>query len=265
MSEPLKLVCPLCPASLSSVSFKLTEYIQHIRLFHSHQPNFSLTCGIRGCSRTFTNFGTFKNHVSSRHNLPRVDDVSDCGCSSLGYSDLSGNGDDNDDEGTSMDTGVSDTTEQVEDVAKRLKRSAALLLLKLKEKQKLTQVALQGVIEGVTSLFQEHLSVLHTQVCRKLEEAGVQSSSFPGLGELFNDEEAGRPFLGLETQHQQLNYYKSNLNLLVSTCTKFLVLYNNYTVYTYMAKVYICTMYECTSKFIFYSRTYTNVYYIIHV
>lgn len=220
MSEHTRLVCPICPASLSSLTFKLTEYIQHIRLFHSHQPNFFLTCGIRGCQRTFKNFGTFKNHVSSRHSLPRVNNVSDGGCSSLCFGDGAGE-DNDDDDGTTMDDGmtmateVSDTIEKEPDVAKTLKRSAALLLLKLKEKQKLTQVALQSVIEGVTSLFQEHLGVLHTRVCQKLEEAGVQSSSIPGLSELFSDEEAGRPFLGLETHHQQLSYYKSNLNLLV--------------------------------------------------
>ena len=72
----------------------------------------------------------------------------------------------------------------------------------MKEKQKLTQVALQGVIEGVTDLFQRHLSILHAQVKQKLLEAEVQASDIPGLNELFDEDVAGHRFLGLETQYQ---------------------------------------------------------------
>ena len=64
------------------------------------------------------------------------------------------NDDSDDNTVTAMDTPESTSTEQHENRPNRLKMSATVLLLKLKEKQKLTQVALQGVIEGVTGLFQ---------------------------------------------------------------------------------------------------------------
>ena len=41
-----------------------------------------------------------------------------------------------------------------DDVTRRLQESAALFLLGLKEKQKLTQVTAQAIIEGVTNLMQ---------------------------------------------------------------------------------------------------------------
>ena len=50
---------------------------------------------------------------------------------------------------------------------------------------------------------------------QKLLEAEVQASDIPGLNELF-DEDVGYSFLGLETQYQQMIYFKSHLNLLVS-------------------------------------------------
>ena len=45
-----------------------------------------------------------------------------------------------------------------------LQRSSALFLLGLKEKHKLTQVAIQEIVEGVTNLTQPRLSVLNSQV-----------------------------------------------------------------------------------------------------
>ena len=81
-----------------------------------------------------------------------------------------------------------------------LQKSTALFLLGLKEKHKLTQAALQSVVEGVTSLLQQRLDILHTQVYSKLSV-----TLLPRLDALFSDNGANaRPFLGLETQHQQL-------------------------------------------------------------
>ena len=45
-----------------------------------------------------------------------------------------------------------------------LQKSSALFLLGLKENYKLSQVAVQGVLEGVTNLSQQQLNLLHTKV-----------------------------------------------------------------------------------------------------
>ena len=45
-----------------------------------------------------------------------------------------------------------------------LQKSSAVFLLGLKEKFKLTQVAIQEIVEGVTSLTQKRISILHSQV-----------------------------------------------------------------------------------------------------
>ncbi len=98
-----------------------------------------------------------------------------------------------------------------------IQESSAHFLIGLKEERKLTQTALQGVIEGVTNLTQTRLSVLHTEVCSTLRAAGISPSSVPGLDELFDSERPfGRPFLGLETQHQQLTFYNTHFGLIVS-------------------------------------------------
>ena len=86
-----ELLCPLCPDSL--VSFNVSGYVKHIQVFHSHQPHFLLTCGIQGCVRTFKNFGTFRNHVSAKHNLNRVATFKPTPCNDCDEPNASGNGD----------------------------------------------------------------------------------------------------------------------------------------------------------------------------
>ncbi len=64
----------------------------------------------------------------------------------------------------------------------------------LKERKR-TQTALQGVVEGTTSLTQTYLDALRTQVCRVVSAAGI-TPSVPGLEEAFDQD--GSPFVGLE-------------------------------------------------------------------
>ena len=75
------LICPLCPREHTCcLRLSLREYLQHIKLFHAHQPNFHISCGIGGCERTFTNGRTFENHISSYHRgeLHPTNDISGC-------------------------------------------------------------------------------------------------------------------------------------------------------------------------------------------
>ena len=60
------VTCTLCADKLS-VKFNVSEYIQHVRLFHAYKPDFKITCGINGCLRSYTNVGTFRNHVPTAH------------------------------------------------------------------------------------------------------------------------------------------------------------------------------------------------------
>ena len=73
------------------------------------------------------------------------------------------------------------------------------------------------IIQDVTGLNQFLLSKIHSAVECALERAGVSTSLVPQLSEIFgHDGPFGRPFHGLESAHQQLQYCKSNLGLVVS-------------------------------------------------
>jgi len=96
-----KLVCNyVCKVYHTEI---LTDLMKHIRLFRSHQPNFSMKCGIGGCQRTFSRFGTFQNHISAYHRAePNPTNVEEY----LRRHDGAGGGDDRTDDGGADDGGA---------------------------------------------------------------------------------------------------------------------------------------------------------------
>ena len=171
-----RISCSLCLSNGLPVFFKISHYVNHLRLFHCHQPNFKVTCGIDGCVRTFTNIGTFKNHISLVHhdNFPALSDPSETDISPQPseHSEAEAEADDSRDiDVVSRMASISAANEIVPNLVSdhsALQRSHALFLLRLKEKHKLTQVAIQDIVQSVTDITQQGLSVLKSQVCSAL-------------------------------------------------------------------------------------------------
>ena len=103
MASTSSMVCPLC-SNVGHLTLNFKDLIKHLNLFHTHQPDFKVPCGIDGCSRHFTNLRTYQNHMSSVHNCcknieSRVfehgssEDVECFGCGNDNYNDSD---DDND-------------------------------------------------------------------------------------------------------------------------------------------------------------------------
>lgn len=143
-------------------------------------PDFKITCGIDGCQRTYSNLGTFLNHVLAVHGdvctrttgtIPTNNNAKVMCQDSDEFGDSEHNSD--------TDSSLSDSNEYAEYNTETdsdlqgisqevIQKSSALALLGLKEKFKLTQVSLQGIVQSMTSLSQQHTSALKAQVCRIL-------------------------------------------------------------------------------------------------
>lgn len=136
----MPLVCPLCPAErTSNLTYNTRDYLKHIQLFHLHQPDFKITCGISGCRRTFQTFSVFRNHISDKHSSDS--DPTNQSCVANNTSDE----DDADpDAGPDADP-ESDGESEIQSTLSTLETSTALFLMGLKEERKLTQTALQGI------------------------------------------------------------------------------------------------------------------------
>jgi len=171
MDSNLGLKCQFCSVT-DHLKLNLRDYLKHIRLFHSNQADFKLTCGISGCQRRFTNVGTFQNHVYCVHKQqvckqPQAN--TDCSTEEVSTMEqdnltMSPQTDVQDD---TIQCNSDDNMLQSEDIqlpTTPLLHSSALFILGLKEKYKLSQVAMQGIIEGVTSLNHHQNSLIKSQV-----------------------------------------------------------------------------------------------------
>jgi hypothetical protein len=203
----------------------LTDFLKHVQLFYAHQPGFSITCGLDGCLRSFSSFRSFRNHVYSYHGGDSNLELQQDG----GNVDDPTSGDDEDEDGVDGDGDAGATWEM--NAIQPSQRNAAMFLMGLKEKHMITQAALQGVIEGVTTLMQSQLDALYTQVHQQLLQSGVSQTTIDELQPLFSgDGIFGRPFQGLETHYQQLKFYRQHFNLVVSLNLSFrMTIYIQYT------------------------------------
>ena len=95
------------------------------------------------------------------------------------------------------------------------RRTGALFLLKLKEHRRVTQTAIDDVVEGCQSLVQQTIQTLHSSIRSCLADSGVDPDSITGLEETLSKYPA--PFLGLENKYKQEKYYKENLDLILSS------------------------------------------------
>ena len=100
--------------------------------------------------------------------------------------------------------------------SEQLKRSAALFILKTAEVRKLTLTAVNGVLEDVQELVERAVHSTHTKVCSVLHKAGISASDVPELHDLFTDENLLNPFMGLQTEHLQVKYFKEKFGYIVS-------------------------------------------------
>lgn len=93
-------------------------------------------------------------------------------------------------------------------------RIAALFLLKLKEERQLTQVAIDDIVAGVTSMIDQSVSHVKAAIRAKLCDIDVDVADVPGFEAVFS--ELQQPFCGLETVSKQEKYFKDSFSLLVS-------------------------------------------------
>ena len=120
-----------------------------------------------------------------------------------------------------------------------LKRAAAKWILKIKEKHKISQVAMESIIEHVTDLFQIYLSDLHNVTKAQLRNSQVSDEIILSLDPVFDvDGQYGRPFKGLESEYRQLKYFKEKFAMVVRV-----TIFNN-VIITYMYIMYLVICYR---------------------
>ena len=201
----------LCWICYKFASPNLKGVVRHMATVHAHDPNFFIRCGIQGCPRNYSNFFSFKKHLYRKHRdylelcSPTNDDAPDLGNM-------------NEDE---MDGFLSMNVNHHEADTNSHKKQMALFLLKTKEIRKVSQIALDGIVDDVTSIIHLTVDKLKCEVDNTLKSSGINGgiSTFSSLGDVFNNTDIRDPFNGLSSKYLQDKFYKDHFNLLVSSVT----------------------------------------------
>ncbi len=117
-----------------------------------------------------------------------------------------------------------------------IKKESALFLLKMKEHRRISQIAIDDIVENAKRLFHMTIKRAGAGVRAKLAEVGVDPCSVDGLDSLLED--VSNPFIGLETSHLQDKYYTEKLGLVVRCSTTVHV--NESKLFTIIKALYKC-------------------------
>ena len=204
-------VCQLCN---HFASFSYDCVLRHIGAVHSHEDGFRVRCGFDSCPRMLTNYHAFRRHLRKKHGYclktysPTIGEEQPGERSTTSNS---GAGDESESLGTDPDSQF-----QHDPLALSEKRSDAMYILKLKEKYKLAQTTVDGILSDTEEIAGRIVSRLQQRVLAILNEAGVDPKEIPGFLEVFEGPEILRPFNGLNTEYLQDKYFRENMGLVVS-------------------------------------------------
>lgn len=107
-----------------------------------------------------------------------------------------------------------------------IRRSSALFLLKLKEQRRITQVAIDDIVQGCQGLLSVTIDRVQAIIKAKLAESGVDLNQIEGLDDSFK--QVIDPFEGIETCHLQERYFRETLGLIVSCRGTYMYLYTDH-------------------------------------
>ena len=218
--------CPLC----QSLSPSLLLYISHLRLVHSQDPSFHVSCDIDGCCDVFRAFSSYNSHVYRRHRIalglekaevPVIPPSSE----PSNDSPMSSYGDEYPVRAVTYEEHCGISCEPESCVTKKPLPSRAHVtdmktnaefIMKLSEGRQLSQVALGDVIEGCRSICQQTVLRVQESVLSALEDAGINYSNHPGLDEALCSKLD--PFEGMDSAYLREKFYREHFNYLVSIC-----------------------------------------------
>ena len=214
----LKMInCPLCLGRFETIS--------HIRLTHADAENFILQCNLQNCKRTFTKFSSYRNHIYNYHDLGalvsqeenRFEDqeytLTNCTCGGIAESY------DMEDEPTYI---CSDqdilVPSSVQLEPQDIQKSAATWILKIRECHQIPLSVMDCIIADTQSLFNLALYQISEHIDAIMKSGNVDNSIVRNvLSELnVSSSPYGNMFHHLQTQAQQMQYFRDEFNLVVS-------------------------------------------------
>ena len=196
---------------LSFTSFK--RYLNHLRSYHIHEPNFKVTCPVETCFRSYSLLSSLTSHIRRKHRgevnfdndlndtLPQ--DV-DCDPSCEDLSPLPCNGEEVDCD--SHDISV---------------KELALYALKTQEFNQLSDTATDGILENTRQLLEQNEENLKQKVKKCIQNNGIHVKDIPGLENLLEWRQyVAETMKQVKTSKERNKYLTNTLNMVVSSNQK---------------------------------------------
>ena len=199
--------CPICGnCRLPTLQLML----QHVSRVHASSPSFSVTCGLDGCLRTYKNNGSYQKHVKKMH-LRYFDIVVESdSATAVDISELNNYPQDISDDSEPIPSHTS--TAEIQ-----RKQQIAKWILKIRETNMLTQTCTENLLSDITDICTNIVEDLKADILHKVTSTPVTlpSTVIKEISETFDNEIYRQPFVGLETQYKQLQFYRKHLNFVV--------------------------------------------------
>ena len=207
------LKCQMCS---SFYTLTIAMMLSHLISVHGSEANFSVTCEVPGCQRTFRKPRSYQSHLRRLHSDFNLH-------SSVRVWNEKVRGEEEEITMDIMEDEPVNEESLYDKIVDRLdekKKTDALFLLQTKEVNRLTQKVTDNIMDGVTSLVKNTVEILKMGVQNRLDNAGLRFDAVPGLDELFKDDHPiSSPFCHVNTEHKQASFFKENFNLVVGNFT----------------------------------------------
>lgn len=213
--------CTLCD-QFSTPWFQ--QIVTHVGKLHAFDPNFRIRCGVDVCSMTYTNFFSYKSHVHRKH---RAETGAETGAETT----QTWHGEERSSDATAVDTSdredlvLDQPSEQVGLLAfqeepggraEDFKRSVAKFIMRTRDVKGVSQ---DDIVNGVEHLIEASLSEIRMKMTDTLDSTGCSEEAKEAVLGVFQNPSVFKPFGGLHSRYEQLNFIKENFNLVVRQCS----------------------------------------------
>ena len=176
--------------------------LEHVSRIHSHSADFLMPCIMRGCQRTYHNYGALRRHLRQTHNFySRTINLAVAPSLCDEENPITTTDDDSD---------IHDSV-----VEPPTKKQRAEWILKIKETNRLTQTCTESILQDVTYLCSSMITDLTSVVKQKLVMHNATPELSQDLMTILQSDAYHQPFKGLETYYRQMQYLRESFHFVV--------------------------------------------------
>lgn len=177
--------------------------MKHVSRVHSHSSGFSMTCGIQGCLRSYTNYTSWSRHVQKIHNAE----------SSI-PNELQSEVDDDFAE-MDIDAILTEERDLTSTTELQSQKEKARWISYLRDENKLIQSCTENILSNIIDLCSHLLNDIKQTIGKQLQECEVSSDTKDKVLRSLDNSDFKQPFKGLETKYQQISFFKQHLGYVV--------------------------------------------------